>query len=190
MDLRIPLININISISRKKSFSSKIYNKNYNKVFVIGFNKTGTTTLKKTLSSFGLKVGNQVAAEVLTEDWSKYKKADRIIRYCHTADAFQDLPFSKPKLYEDLDQAFPNSRFILTIRDTPEQWFQSLVNYYTKKFSTTNLPPTEKDLANATYRYKGFLLDIFFPFTITQKLLYTHQLNTRKCINNISSVRL
>ncbi len=134
----------------------------YNKVFCIGANKTGTTSLGALLSSFGFKMGDQSVAEILSLDWLANKNTDRIIRYCYTADTFQDVPFSYRGLHQDLDKAFPNSKFILTVRDSPDEWFNSLVSFHTKIFSTDSTrPPNADELDSATYRYKGYALDVF-----------------------------
>jgi hypothetical protein len=133
---------------------------NYNKIFCIGSAKTGTTSLETLLSQFGFSMGNQPAGEVLSRDWLIHKNAERIIKYCYTADAFQDAPFGYPGLYRELDRAFPNSKFILTIRDSPDGWFESLVRFHTKLFSSDpSRPPNEDDLKNATYRYKGYIFE-------------------------------
>lgn len=133
----------------------------YNKIFCVGQNKTGTTSLEKLLSLFGFKIGNQSAGEVLSLDWLINKNAERIIQYCYTADAFQDVPFSYPDLYRELDKAFPNSKFILTVRESPDEWFESLVRFHTKVFSSdASRPPNEDDLKNATYCYKGYAFEV------------------------------
>src|SRR5207244_3918052 len=118
MRIKTRLLPFDISISRKTStkmekHKSVISNKDYDKVFGIGFNKTGTTSLEKLLRKFGFTIGNQAAAETLAEEWLHHKRIDRIIRFCHTADAFEDIPFTFPDIYRELDQAFPNSKFIL-----------------------------------------------------------------------------
>lgn len=96
---------------------------------------------------------------MLLGDWHK-EHYDLIIRYCSSAQAFQDIPFSLPRTYGVLDEAFPDARFILTVRDSEEQWFSSLVKFHTKLFSSDPArPPTEQDLANSVYRYRGFTLD-------------------------------
>ena len=43
--------------------------KNKTKIFCIGLNKTGTTTLESVLKEFGYTLGNQVTAELLLEAW-------------------------------------------------------------------------------------------------------------------------
>lgn len=167
MKLSIPLLPVIIDIRKKKRVFGKAITteKRYNKIFVIGFNKTGTTTLRITLEIFGFKVGNQAVAEILGIEWAGVGYPDKIIRYCKTADAFQDNPFSKPNLYKYLDLAYPGSKFILTKRDNAEQWFDSLIRFNIKMFSSDSKQlPTEKDLAKASYRYEGMALDYIKAF--------------------------
>lgn len=135
-------------------------NKFSGKIFCVGLNKTGTTSVEQALKEFKYPLGNQPAAEMLLPDWN-IRDFSRIIRYCHSYQAFQDIPFSLPETYRFLDEAFPDAKFILTIRDSKEQWFQSLVRFHTKLFSSDkSRPPTREDLENAAYRYKGFGLDV------------------------------
>ena len=102
-------------------------------------------------------MGNQLTAEMLYLNWLMYGNIEDIINYVHTAQGFQDVPFSEQDLYKELDKQFPGSKFILTVRDSSEQWFSSLVRFHTKKWaSDKNYPPTEDDLKNAVYRFKGY----------------------------------
>lgn len=96
----------------------------YYKVFCIGRNKTGTTSMARAVVSLGFKLGKQSRAERLLEDWGK-RDFCRIIRYCKSADAFQDIPFSLPDTYQALDEAFPKSKFILTVRNNSEEWYET-----------------------------------------------------------------
>ena len=128
-----------------------------NKIFCIGRNKTGTTSLESALKELGFRVGNQPSAELLLMDWGK-RNFKPIIKYCRSADAFQDLPFSLPFTFQALDLAYPNSKFILTIRDSAEQWYESLITFHSKLFGKGRLP-SRKDLENALYRYRGFMND-------------------------------
>lgn len=127
------------------------------KVFCIGFNKTGTTSLKHALRSLKYRIGKQSTAESMLADWAK-QDFKNIIRYCRSADVFQDIPFSLPGTYKALDTAFPNSRFILTVRNSSEEWFASLKRYHEKLFNEGN-PIEEKHLADAHYHQKGWMLD-------------------------------
>jgi hypothetical protein len=126
------------------------------KVFCIGFNKTGTTSVRVALEGLGYRVGNQPLAEALITDWAR-RDFSRIIEYCNTADAFQDIPFSLPYTYQSLDAAFPGSKFILTIRTNADIWYRSLTTFHAKVFGGGKIP-TEDDLARATHRFKGWAL--------------------------------
>jgi hypothetical protein len=125
------------------------------KVFCIGRNKTGTTSLQKALQDLGYKTGNQRSAEMLL---GSYKSGDfqPLIRYCKSADAFQDFPFSYPETYKYLDKAFPGSKFILTVRDSAEQWYDSITKFHTRLFGKGNTPSVD-DLKNAEYVWKGWM---------------------------------
>jgi len=129
------------------------------KVFCVGRNKTGTTSIEAALRSFGLKLGLQARGEMLKGDWAKRDFA-RILDLCRTADAFQDVPFSSPYTFQAVDAGFPGSKFILTIRDSAEQWFESLLRFHTKIVGKGRLP-TADDLRAFEYRYKGYLWDSF-----------------------------
>jgi hypothetical protein len=136
-------------------------NKFSEKVFCIGLNKTGTTSVEHVLYDFGYHLGNYGIAVMLMSDWYK-GDFERLIQYCRTAQAFQDIPFSLPKTYQYLDEAFSGAKFILTVRDSEDQWYKSLTRYHTKRYSSDkNRFPTEEDLKEfSDYPYYGFVLDI------------------------------
>lgn len=124
------------------------------KIFGIGYNKTGTTSLKAAMVELGFVVGHQRTAEKMIQDWAN-RDFKRIIDYCKSAEFFQDVPFSKPYTFVVLDHEFPDSKFILTVRDSPEQWYNSLTKFHAKKWGKNGRIPTKADLQNATYIYKG-----------------------------------
>jgi hypothetical protein len=125
------------------------------KVFGIGSARTGSTSLAEAMHSFGYRIGNQAEAELLIDDWS-VRDFRRIVRYCQNADAFQDVPFSLDYTYIALDQAFPGSQFILTVRGSADEWFESLKRLHTRLAGTGQLP-TATDLKEITYREPGWL---------------------------------
>jgi hypothetical protein len=129
-------------------------NENRVKVFGIGNNKTGTTSLQQAMKNLGYICGDQRAAELLHIEWGNRDFAP-VVEYCKTAEFFQDFPFSKPFTFAAMDQAFPNSKFILTVRDSSEQWFSSLTQFHAKMWGKNGRIPTNEDLKNATYIYKG-----------------------------------
>lgn len=132
-----------------------LFNNPKPKIFCIGLGKTGTTTIEEVFKDFGYKMGSQVKGELLIFDWYK-RDFKNIIKLSKTADAFQDVPFSLPFTYIFLDRYFKNAKFILTERDTPEQWYDSLTKFHSKLWADGTLQPTAEQLKNANYRYKGF----------------------------------
>lgn len=124
------------------------------KIFCIGRNKTGTTSLAKALEEMGFIVALQRPAEYLIKDWIK-GRFRRLKLYCMTARAFADAPFSFPGTFEVMDKAFPGSKFILTIRNSPETWYDSIVRAHSKNWGHGKLPDKE-DLLNARTIFKGY----------------------------------
>lgn len=133
--------------------------RNSTKIFCIGSGKTGTTSLEMALKDFGYKLGDQEKGELLINQYIK-RDFGEIIKFCKTANAFQDAPFCFKYTFIALDQSFPNSKFILTLRDNDVQWYQSLKKFHGKLFGRAGRAPTWRDLKEANYRYKGFVYDV------------------------------
>ena len=111
---------------------------NFNKIFCIGFNKTGTKTLEYVLRKLDYKLPDlryQIISIVEQQYLGNYKPMiDFVSRY----DAFQDNPFATGSTYIIADSLFPKSKFILTIRD-PNKWFESLCKYHCKIFQVDSV---------------------------------------------------
>lgn len=159
------------------------------KIFGIGRNKTGTTSLKLAMKELGFIVGHQRTAENLIFDWAK-RDFKQIVSYCKTAEFFQDVPFSKPFTFVVLDHEFLGSKFILTIRDSPEQWYNSVVKFQSKKWGLNGRIPTKEDLQEATYIYKGRPWDTKKLSTVTpENDPYNKELLIKSYINYNESVK-
>ena len=126
-------------------------------VFCVGRNKTGTTSLAKALAGFGYQVAPQWPAERMLRQWDA-RDFRRLLWFCRFYDAFQDVPFSLPGTHAVLDAAFPRAKFILTVRDSPAQWFASVTRFATKRINKGRLPTVE-DLKGDTYCYPGWSWD-------------------------------
>jgi len=130
------------------------------KIFCVGQNKTGTTSIGATLKELGYKLGNQRVSQLLLPHYLKQDYSP-IFKFCSSADAFQDIPFSLPNFYKALDKEFPNSKFILTERNNAEEWYHSMINWEIKRFSKDGLgTPTLEQLRNANHCYQGFCYDV------------------------------
>ena len=94
------------------------------KVFCIGFHKTGTTSLGKALRILGYKVKGSFGVD----DPDIAEKVHELFPpIVEQYDAFQDNPW--PILYEELDAQYPNSKFILSVRD-PDAWLKSQIKHF------------------------------------------------------------
>jgi len=108
------------------------------KIFCIGYNKTGTTSLSKIMNNNNIVSAPQTPFEYNLESYfyKNYSTFTEMIKndyYGYTF--FQDVPFSLPNFYKILDKEFEGSKFILTIRDDENEWYNSLISYYKKIFT-------------------------------------------------------
>ena len=94
------------------------------KIFGIGFHKTGTTSLAAALRMLGYRVTGPNG--VRDPDISS-KALDMAFELAEQYDAFQDNPW--PLLYKEMDKRYPGSKFILTLR-RPETWIKSQVAHF------------------------------------------------------------
>lgn len=125
------------------------------KVFCIGSGKTGTTSVEVALKDLGYRLGDQIEGELLIDAYID-RDFDKIVKFSKSADAFQDAPFCFQHTFIALDQYFNDAKFILTERNSDEQWYNSLVNFHSKKLTDGKIVPTWEDLKSSDYRYKGY----------------------------------
>jgi hypothetical protein len=148
------------------------------KVFCVGRNKTGTTSVAEVLRQFGYAVGNQNKAEALMGDWAQ-RDFRRIIHYCRFADAYQDVPFSLPYTYQAVDSAFPGSKFILTVRCSAGEWYDSLTRFHSGLMGKGRLP-TPDDLKEYPYAGRGWLWrQQTLVYDVDETTLYDRQIYTQ-----------
>ncbi|WP_143544379.1 sulfotransferase family protein [Salinimicrobium sediminis] len=95
------------------------------KVFVIGFHKTGTTSLETALENLGYRVYGG------DKNLLKFDDSKDLKEYIHRAlqdwDAVQDMPW--PLFYKELHDLYPDAKFIMTLRET-EGWINSVVRHW------------------------------------------------------------
>lgn len=113
------------------------------KIFCIGFNKTGTTSLASFLSKNGFSVAPQTPFELELSSYinGDYEKIlNKIKKDYFNYDFFQDIPFSLPFFYEKLYTEFPDSKFILLVRDNEKTWYNSFLNFHKNLFGDVSSP--------------------------------------------------
>lgn len=121
------------------------------KVFGIGLSKTGTTSLANALEILGYKVKDCLGVTTYTKgDLRSVNKAALA-----TYDAFTDTPI--PSFYRDLDEDYPNSKFILTVRDM-DAWLKSCKKQFNQKLSEKR-----------TYAANQLFLDLYDTVVFDEK---------------------
>lgn len=97
------------------------------KVFGIGFQKTGTTTLGVILEKIGYRVAgyHQFRTFAQAPNLDIGKLEEHALKLANEFDAAKDTPW--PIFYESLDRTFPGSKFIHVVRN-PNAWIDSAVN--------------------------------------------------------------
>lgn len=93
---------------------------NMQKVFGIGLGKTGTLSLANALKLLGYRAGHYAEA-LLALQYRSGRLEPRFDAIAHW-DALADIPIAAT--YKTLDQEFPDSKFILTVREQ-EAWLAS-----------------------------------------------------------------
>lgn len=85
------------------------------KIFVIGYNKTGTTSVGKAIASLGYS-----HSSFNRYVWRKLYlqgRVEEVIRFTSKFEAFDDLPWLRTDMIPILDERFPGSKFIYLSRD-------------------------------------------------------------------------
>ena len=116
------------------------------KIFGIGLNKTGTTTLGQCGELLGLKcIGfdRRLLREIVNE-----KKTDGLKDIVDQYDLFEDWPW--PLVYRELDKMYPGSKFILTTRLNGVTWLNSLKEHSMK---TSPFNHSRKDIYGFNYAH-------------------------------------
>jgi len=135
------------------------------KIICVGLNKTGTTTLKDCLVYLGFthyKFNRQ-----LLMDFRHRNDFSRIFEVADKYDSFSDWPWCL--IYKQLDERYPGSKFILTVRKDPQVWLRSL-----KRHSLHTKPL--KNCSKLAYGYH-------YPNWHEQEHLETYEKHTREVID-------
>jgi len=101
------------------------------KIFCLGFQKTGTTSLARALAALGYKVGDAIKPLLAEIDWQGPNLDSAIckktLEIVEGLDAIQDSPCAF--LHREFDAVHPGSKFILTLREV-EDWLESYRQYF------------------------------------------------------------
>lgn len=121
------------------------------KIFGIGLSKTGTTSLYEALAILGYRtITNR---HMRTQGLTRWFEGDFTHDYFAEIDAATDLPIAT--YFRELDRRYPNSKFILTVRD-PESWASSLKKQLGIRETWRSMPEFNRRVRLATYGIYGF----------------------------------
>jgi hypothetical protein len=104
------------------------------KVFGVGFQKTGTSSLDDAFRILGYRADKGVFINTpdkrsihIPPPLTNANVLARVLPLAYNHDAFSDNPW--PLLFREMDARFPGSKFILTVRD-PQRWLASLERHF------------------------------------------------------------
>jgi hypothetical protein len=90
------------------------------KIIGVGFQKTGTSSLREALRILGYRVKDTSSRPLIPILKGEYDKVAGMLR---DYDAVEDTPWYM--IYRELDRRIPGSKFILTVRDG-DAWYKSV----------------------------------------------------------------
>lgn len=131
------------------------------RIFGIGLHKTATTSLHHAFETLGYDSWHWSSAHAAKAIWRETNN----LSYSPTLERYQalcDLPI--PILYEQLDGAYPNSKFILTVRDE-QQWLDAVERHFdplrNKWVPGWNQDPFTHRIHNLLYGQRDFDPKVF-----------------------------
>ena len=131
------------------------------RVFGIGMHKTATTSLHHAFEILGYDSWHWSSAHAAKAIWREMNQIGRSLileRY----DALCDLPI--PLLYQQIDRAYPGSKFILTFRDE-RNWLHAVMRHFSTSYNKWragwNQDPFTNRVHQILYGRQDFEPDIF-----------------------------
>lgn len=98
----------------------------FNKIFQIGFNKCGTTSLFEYFKSTGIKCIHWDNDKIAEQMQNNFQNGMPLLNGYEQFTFFSD--FAHIEYFKLLDQQYPNSKFILNVRDK-QKWIQSRIKH-------------------------------------------------------------
>jgi hypothetical protein len=105
------------------------------RVFAIGLNKTGTSSVREALVLLGVQPipsAQAVVREGLVDAVLRDGDRERALAFARRYRVLGDRPWNVGDMYRRLHERFPDSRFVLTVRDE-ESWWRSVSHWVEHK---------------------------------------------------------
>lgn len=102
------------------------------KIFCIGMNKTGTTSIGHALGMLGYaRSGWTGQSAQFTLRWHEGQVSPKMIEVMARHDVFEDIPW--PLYFRELDKMCPNAKFVLTLRRDEAAWLSSIQRHIARR---------------------------------------------------------
>ena len=128
------------------------------KIFCIGFNKTGSTSLHGAIKELGFaEFGSTMANGEVHLQNLVGGNVNEVLNYVERNyeagnEVFKDIPFSVPHFWKDLYKKYPDAIYVLSERDSSKQWYNSIYKFHRKVFRLSEVPSWE-EVMKIEYRY-------------------------------------
>ena len=111
-----------------KGLYRRLTRRDKRKVFILGFHKTGTTSLARALQVLGYRVCGFVTPKPDVQPASKKELFELSYKpLLEEYDAFQDTLWFL--FYKELAEMYPDAKFILTVRPE-DHWYRSMIKHF------------------------------------------------------------
>ena len=114
------------------------------KIFCIGYNKSGTTSVYESIIDLGFRGhsntmvwGEGVMPHIASGNFNKLYDWLELFK---DITVFKDVPLSIPNVWKEIYKKYPNAKYVLSERDSSEQWYNSIFNFHRLVFSLSNTP--------------------------------------------------
>jgi len=161
-------------MAKKVIFQRQIQTPKFQRIFGIGINKTGTTSLKRCFDILGLHpiapcLGSSHELKAVAQRLFVKGEYEPALQFAKDYRSFEDRPWNYWEMYRYLDRRFPDSHFILTVRD-PQSWWRCverwiiymkpwLAKRYRVHLRANNL--NKDDMIKGYLRYNRDVIDYF-----------------------------
>jgi hypothetical protein len=151
--------------------SERNYKRVVDKVICVGLNKTGTTSITENMKKLGYETwGGEYDENSLK--FSHYGFSNNAFGVVldlvekTDVDFFQDIPFSYPGISEKIIKMFPQSKYILSVRQDPDTWVRSVKRFWKQYFEGNKFTPNAYKWAENFVLDRGHIPELSYLLTL------------------------
>jgi len=141
------------------------------KIICVGLNKTGTTSITENMKNLGFQTwGDENGKNSL--NFSHFVFSNNSVGVLvdliekTDVDFFQDIPFSYPGVSEKIIRIFPQSKYILSVRQDPKTWVKSVKQFWKPYFENNTFTPNALKWAENFVLDRGHIPELSYLLTL------------------------